>query len=428
MPVEVSMPQLGESIAEGTLIKWHKKVGEKIQRDEPLFEISTDKVDTEVPAPEAGYLEKILVSEGETVPVHTIVCRISDSPPEEKEGQAETGTDRGVKTATPEKEKAASAASPASRSTPSDPPMSVGTEEKLSPLVRRLAAENDLDLTGVRGSGAAGRITKADVRRLINERKAAGLEKAPPDDRHEPVPGDGDRIEPMSVMRQRISDHMLLSRRTSAHVTTIFEVDMTPLRELKRSLGPRFEERHRARLTYLPFITRAVCKSLKKHPELNASIEGRNVHFHGVVNIGVAVALDGGLIVPVIREADRKTLVELALAVNDVARRARSKELHPEEVQGGTFTITNPGVFGSLIGTPIINQPQVAILCIGAIQKRPVVLPENDAIAVRSMAYFSLTFDHRLIDGAMADRFLAHVKGTLEHADFEGLSGMKHFV
>jgi 2-oxoglutarate dehydrogenase E2 component (dihydrolipoamide succinyltransferase) len=261
----------------------------------------------------------------------------------------------------------------------------------------------------VEGSGTSGRVTKEDLLRHINRRQAAASHGAVPTATPE------DRLEPMSVMRARIAEHMIASRRTSAHVSTIFEVDMTAIEARRASLLGKFEAEHGVKLTYLPFIIEAVAAKLQRFPLLNASVEGNNVRFHGKVNIGVAVALDDGLIVPVIRDADAKDLLELARAVVDLAGRARSKKLHPDEVQGGTFTITNPGVFGSLIGTPIIHQPQVGILCVGAIKRRPVVLPETDAIAIRSMAYLSLSFDHRLIDGAVADRFMAEVVAALEN-------------
>jgi 2-oxoglutarate dehydrogenase E2 component (dihydrolipoamide succinyltransferase) len=418
---------MGESLAEGTLVKWYKKVGDSVRRDEPLFEISTDKVDTEVPSSADGYVLKVLVKEGETVPVHTVVCLLGDGTPAEdraKPGPESKRTSEGGGAAPPVgRGGAKTSSSPVESPGGGDSASSVtrsreagGREtrllEKSSPLVRRLAAEHGIDLKTVRGTGTDGRVTKDDILRSIEERKTTPSREASPAALEA---GElEERIEPMSVMRQRIADHMVLSRKTSAHVTSVFEVDMTGVRALKDSLLAEFEKRHHTRLTYLPFIVQAVARALRRFPLLNAAVEGKNIHYHGEVNLGVAVALDDGLIVPVVRNADRKDLPALAKAINDLAQRARSRQLKPDEVQGGTFTITNPGVFGSLIGTPIINQPQVGILCVGAIQKRPVVLPGTDAIAVRSMVYLSLTFDHRLVDGAVADRFLAEVKSTLE--------------
>jgi pyruvate dehydrogenase E2 component (dihydrolipoamide acetyltransferase) len=405
---EVRMPQMGESIAEGTLVKWHKKVGEKVKRDELLFEISTDKVDTEVPAPHEGYLLEVLVKEGETVPVHTVVCLLGASArpdgsvdPASKElssapaskAQSEGGAPR------PHQRSVRSENVPAKPAAASESRL----KEKSSPLVRRLAAEHGIDLSQLGGSGTSGRVTKEDILREI-----AGLQTGPVNALAD------DRVEPMSAMRQRIAEHMLASRRASAHVSTIFEVDMTEVRARKDSLAKEYKKLHAVKLTYMPFIVQAVARGLTKFPALNASVEGKNVRYHAQINVGIAVALDEGLIVPVVQQADKGTLVDIARSINDLALRAREKRLQPAEVQGGTFTITNPGVFGGLIGTPIINQPQVGILCIGAIQKRPIVLPDTDTIAARSMAFFSLSFDHRLIDGAVADRFLAEVKSILE--------------
>ncbi len=428
MTVEVPMPQMGESIAEGTLVKWHKAVGDRVKRDETLFEISTDKVDTEVPSPQNGYLVKVLVREGETVPVHTIVCVLGDAAPSDLEplerspgeggtGKTDAGTARvaGPGAATNAGAVAAevAGATTGAAATTTAAALDRGREsrlrEKSSPLVRRLAAEHGIELGQLTGSGVEGRVTRDDMLRILAEREARGpIKPSAAEAARE------DRVEPLSVMRQRIAEHMVLSRRTSAHVSSIFEVDMTLIRALKSSLARQYEEKHQVKLTYMPFILHAVAQALTKFPVLNASIDGKNVHYHGAVNIGVAVALEEGLIVPVVHDADRKDLAALARSVSDLAKRARAKQLKPDEVQGGTFTVTNPGVFGSLMGTPIINQPQVGILCVGAITKRAVVLPDTDAIAVRSMAFFSLTFDHRLVDGSVADRFLAEVKSELE--------------
>ncbi|MBI4606149.1 MAG: 2-oxo acid dehydrogenase subunit E2 [Planctomycetes bacterium] len=434
---EVPMPQMGESIAEGTLVKWHKKVGDKVLRDEPLFEISTDKVDTEIPAPQDGYLLRVLVKEGETVPVHTTVCVIGDGSAPEQAGDAgeareareeqeardaQVGADgrrSAASTASTIAGKAdapvatrtsGSAESPAAASATAATTAEEGLRARSSPLVRRLAAEHGIDLATLAGSGTAGRVTKEDILRRIEETRAGAAT---------PAPGSTeDRVEPMTVMRQQIAEHMLASRRTSAHVTSVFEVDMTEVRAARDALAPGILERHGVKLTYMPFIVQAAARSLRRFPDINASVEGKSVRYHDDVNIGVAVALDEGLIVPVLRQADRKSISETAVAIADLAQRARSKRLRPEEVRGGTFTITNPGVFGSLFGTPIIHQPQVAILGVGAVTKRAVVLEDADAIAVRSMAFLSLSFDHRLIDGALADRFLADLKAGLEKGGF----------
>ncbi|HVR76022.1 MAG TPA: dihydrolipoamide acetyltransferase family protein [Planctomycetota bacterium] len=420
--LSVPMPQMGESIAEGTLVKWFKQVGDKVKRDEPLFEISTDKVDTEVPSPRDGFLLRVLVKEGETVPVRTVVCILGDKPaagagPETNSAPGGAASEAGPPRATSGARNAPPVVAPrggrgkaaVSAEEPAAASRGARLREKSSPLVRRLAAEHGVEITDVTGTGAEGRVTREDILNHISKRGSKTPREAAPVE---------DRLEPMSHMRLRIAEHMVSSRKTSAHVTSVFEVDMTATRARKDSLAPTFEERHKVKLTYLPFVIRAVTTALRKFPALNASIEGKSVRYHAGIHLGVAVALDDGLIVPVIRNADRQDLAELARSLGDVASRARSKNLKPEDVQGGTFTITNPGVFGTLIGTPIISQPQVAILCLGAVVKRPVVLPGTDAIAIRSMAYLSLSYDHRLVDGAMADRFLADVRFTLEEAVF----------
>jgi pyruvate dehydrogenase E2 component (dihydrolipoamide acetyltransferase) len=463
--VEVSMPQMGESIAEGTLVKWHKKVGDKVRRDEPLFEISTDKVDTEVPSPSDGYVVRILVKEGETVAVHTVVGLIGESPAVVLQG-AEPPRDARAPAAevapvalAPDEPARREGADNADFATIAPPRFSPHEErsprlgllrERSSPLIRRLAAEKGVDLSRITGTGIAGRVTKEDLLHHLEEAgteapaaaepACAAIDSSPRPEApavarpaEEPGPakvetspepdlleGQGS-VEPLSVMRQRIAEHMVLSRRTSPHATTLFEVDMTAVRQLKDWLAPQLRERHQIHLTYMPFLVQAVARALRQHPALNASVEGKNVRFHAAINMGIAVALEHGLVVPVIRDADKKDILGLAQSLSSLSRRARSKELVPEDVRGGTFTITNPGVFGSLLGMPIIHQPQVAILCIGAVQKRPVVLPGTDAITVRSMAYLSLTFDHRLIDGAMADKFLAQIKSTLESGSFTGI-------
>jgi pyruvate dehydrogenase E2 component (dihydrolipoamide acetyltransferase) len=446
--IDVVMPQMGESIAEGTLSKWLKKVGDTVKRDEPMFEISTDKVDAEIPSPSTGVIAEILVTEGQTVPVQTVVARL------------ETDVAAGVGAATPAPApvaaSAAATAAPASdarnvsggagapprkENTPTPPPPSHqsnapattsahgnGTssfEERLrtksSPLVRRMAADHGVELSALQGSGISGRVTKRDLLEYLESgpktpaRPAAGVPAV-----HAgplPEPWAGDRVEPMSKMRQLISEHMVMSRHTSAHVSSFFEVDFTRISRIRAKHRAEFEQATGEKLTYLPFIIKATVDGLRAHPVVNASVRGTEVIYRKQVNVGIAVALDWGLIVPVIKNADNLSLTGLTRTLNDLANRARSKRLDPREVQDGTFTITNPGVFGSLIGTPIINQPQVGILCIGAIEKRPKVIagPDGeDVIAIRTCAYLSLSFDHRIVDGADADRFMAFVKKSLE--------------
>lgn len=428
---DVVMPQMGESIVEGTLTKWLKKVGDHVERDEPLFEISTDKVDTEIPSPAAGTLTEILAQEGQTVQVNAVVARIGD------------GAAAPAPAPAPVQEDAPKAAEPAPAPAPAPveearpveveaPAPAPAAEEDLagpvSPLVRRMARENNIDLKTVKGTGAGGRITKADLEAIIGN----GLEPvaapapapapvpvpAPATAAAEPAPATRPtpprtRVEPMSIMRAKIAEHMVHSKRTSAHVTTVHRVDMTRIAKVRAKAKDEFQQRYGYGLTYLPFITRAAVEALRQFPIVNASIEGNNVLYHNDVNIGIAVALENGLIVPVIRNADEKNVVGLQRSIVDLAARARSRQLKPDEVQGGTFSITNFGSFGSLFATPVINQPQVAILGVGAIEKAPVVI--DDAIAIRHMAYLALTFDHRLIDGALADQFCQKVKAVLEN-------------
>ena len=396
--VDVVMPQMGESIVEGTLTKWLKKLGDRVERDEPLFEISTDKVDTEIPAPAAGVLAGTLVEEGQTVAINTVVARID-----------ETGS---AVVASPPPE-------PPAPQPPATPPQPEPTPEPVaeapvaetagpvSPLVRRMAREHNLDLREVKGTGAGGRVSKQDVEAYLAQREAA---PAAPPARAESAKV---RVEPMSVMRSRIAEHMVLSQRTSAHVTTVHKMDLTRVAKIRARQKAEVQARHGFSLTYLPFVMRAAAEALRAFPLANASIEGANIVFHGEINIGVAVALDNGLIVPVIRNADEMSVLGLQRAIVDLAARARSRQLKPDEVQGGTFSITNFGSFGSLFGTPVINQPQVAILGVGAVEKTPVVI-DDDAIAIRSISLIGLTFDHRLIDGAYADQFLGKVKSVLE--------------
>jgi 2-oxoglutarate dehydrogenase E2 component (dihydrolipoamide succinyltransferase) len=429
--MDVVMPQMGESIVEGTLTKWLKKAGDRVERDEPLFEISTDKVDTEIPSPAAGTLSAVLVEEGKTVAINTVVARIDEA--------------GGAAAAAPQAEPAAAAApapepapatEPVAQAAPPAPPepeaVEVPAEEPagpLSPLVRRMARENNIDLKQVRGSGAGGRITKQDLEAHLAQRAApappapaapAAAAAAPPPPVAPPpaaplprAEAAKVRVEPMSAMRARIAEHMLASRRTSAHVTTMHKVDMTRVAKIRARNKAEVQARYGFSLTYLPFITRAACEALRAFPLANASIEGTNIIFHNEINVGIAVALEAGLIVPVIRNADQKNVLGLQHSIVDLATRARSRQLKPDEVQGGTFSITNFGSYGSLFGTPIINQPQVAILGVGAVEKTPVVT-DDDAIAIRSIALIGLTFDHRLIDGAYADQFMNKMKAALE--------------
>ena len=420
------MPQMGESIAEGTLSKWLKKVGDEVKRDEPIFEISTDKVDAEIPAPAAGVLAEIIVKEGETVAVQTVVARL------ETEKGAAIG--KGEAPAAPQRE-ITPAPVPTRQPTPA-PAIAAShggngnsfeerVRTKSSPLVRKIAAEHGVNIASLSGSGVAGRVTKRDILGFIESGAPVagartGVGGGAPPARHAlplPEPWAGDVVEPMSKMRALISDHMVSSRQTSAHVTSLIEIDFTRVARIRAQKRAEFEASTGQKLTYMPFIIKAVTQGLRAFPVVNSSVAGTNIIYRKQINIGVAVALDWGLIVPVIKRADDLSLSGITRALNDLAARARSKKLSPEEVQEGTFTITNPGVFGSLMGTPIINQPQVAIMGVGAIEKRTKVLPGadgEDTIAIRTCAYFSLSFDHRVIDGAVADQFLAFVKKTIE--------------
>ena len=455
MRVDVIMPQMGESIAEGTLTRWLKKPGDKVARDEPIFEISTDKVDAEIPSPAAGTLAEIKVQEGQTVPINTVVAQIETeagavaaagktSPPAPVEvtpapapaRQAAAtppgdGKERSAKPA-PGPPPPAYAAPPAgARDVPKAASLigSGASVEELrrvrsSPVVRKIAQEHSIDISRIPGTGVSGRVTKNDILKVIEgggpgrgaTATAPGASRAPA-----PVFAPGERVTvvPMGAMRKKIAEHMIVSRRTSAHVTTVFEVDMSRVMKLRAEHQQAFQERHGVKLTPTPFMVKAAVEALKVFPDLNASIDGDTIVYKKDINIGIAVALDWGLIVPVVKHADDLSLSGIAKTVTDLAERARSKRLTPDEVQGGTFTITNPGSFGSLFGTPIINQPQVAILGVGAIQKRVVVV--DDAIAIRPMVYLALSFDHRLIDGAVADQFVAHLKSTLQEGKFTGI-------
>ena len=438
------MPQMGESIAEGTLSKWLKKVGDQVKRDEPIFEISTDKVDAEIPSPSNGIIAEILVTEGQTVPVQTVVARLetdvnaSISAPAAAPAPAVAAS---APAAAPAAAASASAA-PAAPATPAAPAVAASgggnggsfeerVRTKSSPLVRRMAAEHGVEISALSGSGIAGRVTKKDlVEFLESGAKAPSAPAGTPAVAaggngggrvvHEgplPEPWAGDRVEPMSKMRALISEHMVMSKHTSAHVSSIFEVDFTRITRIRQKNRASFEQQTGEKLTYMPFVIKAVTDALRAVPILNASVRGKDIIYRKPINIGVAVALDWGLIVPVIKNADNLSLTGLTRSLNDLAARARSKRLDPREVQDGTFTITNPGVFGSLVGTPIINQPQVGILCLGTIEKRPKVITGadgEDTIAIRTCSFISLSFDHRVVDGADADRFMSLVKKGLE--------------
>ncbi len=435
--VDVLMPQMGESIAEGTLSKWLKKLGDEVKRDEPLFEISTDKVDAEIPAPAAGVLAEIKVQEGQTVPVQTLVAVL-----ETEQGAAVSKPAAAPAPApaapTPEPPKAAPAPKPAPpppapRPEPPAPRAGDGdggvmtAEQRLrtksTPLVRKIAAEHSVDISRIPGSGYAGRVTKQDILGYIERAPAAAPTAprsplaAPGAIEHPTVePWPGDRVEPWSRIRKITADHMVMSRRVSAHVASFFEVDYTRVAQLRAKAKGGYAERG-VNLTFLAFIAKACAENLRKHPVVNAAVSGDSTIYRADVNIGIAVALDWGLIVPVIKHADELSLIGIARAINDLGERARTKKLSPDDIQRGTFTITNPGGFGPFAGIPIINQPQVAILGVGAIEKRPKVVTGADgteSIAIRTMGMLTMSYDHRVVDGADGDRFLADVKQLLQ--------------
>jgi pyruvate dehydrogenase E2 component (dihydrolipoamide acetyltransferase) len=492
MATEVVMPQMGESIAEGTITKWLKQVGDHVDRDEPLFEISTDKVDAEIPAPAAGTLTEIRFKEGDTVEINTVVAVLDGAaagaaepttqteaataadetgkteaqppveakpadvaPPQAKtEAAAATGAEVEPAPSAPaaaasteassskavEAERADATAPAAATTTTGNGSGAAATAEELrrtksSPLVRKIAEEHGVDIARLEGTGLSGRVTKNDILSFIESgspaaasgakvqtaRAASGSAIQEPPAATPVKPAEGDRVEQMSVMRKKIAEHMVQSRRTSAHVTTVYEIDMTRIAKLREQNKKSFAERTGTKLSYMPFIFQAVNSALRKFPVFNAQVSGDQIIYKRDINLGMAVALDWGLIVPVIKRADDLSISGLARVANDLAERARTKQLKPDEVGGGTFTITNPGVFGGLFGTPIINQPQLAILGVGKIEKRAKVLTTADGedyIAIRSLAYFALSFDHRVIDGADAERFLAYVKEQLEAGDF----------
>ena len=456
MSTDVVMPQMGESIFEGTITKWLKKPGDKVERDEPLFEISTDKVDAEIPSPSAGVLKEIKVTEGQTVPIQTVVAVIDGAgaavatpAPVPAKSVAPTPVPAPAAVAPPPPPSPKPAAPVPAASTPAAAPQrAAGERIHSSPLVRRMASEHGIDLAAIQGTGAGGRISKQDIEAVIaaGGTQAAARSGAAPAAPSRPTPPPSApaamppppavsggqihvafesavprekiyfgnyQIEPMSNMRQRIAEHMVASKRVSAHVYSVDEVDMTKVAALRAKSKDEFEKRYETKLTFMPFFVKAAVAGLRAYPTMNASLDGTNVVLHKEINIGIAVALDWGLIVPVVKGADEKNVLGIQRTLNDLAERARSKKLKPEEVQEGTFSITNPGVFGGLFGLPVISQPNVGILGLGAIEKRPVVI--NDSIAIRSMCYVTLSYDHRVVDGAVAHQFLHKLKETLEN-------------
>jgi len=439
MAFDVVMPQMGESIAEATVLKWHRQVGDMIAKDDTLYEISTDKVDAEIPAPAAGTLLEILVEVNATVPVGTVVARIGDAS-EKPAGISSPGT-------APAATMAAPAAVTSHTPEEDDNSLEGRLRTKSSPLVREMAKQHGVDLARVQGSGQAGRVTKEDLEVYLTKGPATtpspvnpapilpaihdpsaptmgltpALAVAPAPSMPAFAVGERVKVEPMSRMRKIIADNMVASRRTSAHVYTVFEIDMTHVAQLRNKHKQAFEAQFGSKLSFMPFVMMAACKALRAYPVANASVDGDNVVYKQDINLGVAVSLDWGLIVPVVKNADMMNLGGLARSLNDLAERARTKQLKPDEISGGTFTITNPGVYGDTFGLPIINQPQVAIQGVGAIVKRPVVItgPDGtDFIAIRQMMFSSLGFDHRIIDGAIGDLFMAFVKKELETSTF----------
>jgi len=431
MPTDIIMPQMGESIVEGTITKWLKKPGDKVQRDEPLFEISTDKVDAEIPAPASGVLQEIKVTEGTTVGVNTIVGTIA------AEGEAAKPAASPAKSApAPEKpaEKSSAGVPPAvaeasrprslePEPTPAPQPGGDDEEARSSPLVRKIAREHGISLSQVSGTGLGGRITKQDIQSFIDNQSSAPAASTPPPTASTPAarpaapaPFPGDLV-PLTKMRQLIAKHMIESRRTSAHVHCMYEVDFTRIVNIRAKNKNGFEQRHGARLTFMPFFVRAAVMALQQWPIINASLEGDNIRYHRQINVGIAVALDWGLIVPVLKNSGDLNFLGLQRGITDLGERARTKKLKPEDVEGSTFTVTNPGQFGAVFGLPIINQPNSAIMGVGGITKMPLVITDKDgtdSIAIRSVVHLTLGYDHRLIDGAVADQFMAQVKKNLE--------------
>jgi 2-oxoglutarate dehydrogenase E2 component (dihydrolipoamide succinyltransferase) len=471
MATDVVMPQMGESIFEGTITKWLKKPGDKVERDEPLFEISTDKVDAEIPSPSAGVLKEIKVKEGQTVPINTVVATIdaagtaaaapAAAPASAPAPKAEAPKPPAVPAPPPAARPAPAPVTPISVAPAAAAPAREGARIHSSPLVRRMAKEHGIDLASIPGTGAAGRITKEDMETAIagggvSSPVAAPAAPAysasaaaappprpaavpPPPVAPAPLAGPGGaaahgtqyvpalqlgvprerlyfgnyEVEPLSTMRMKIAEHMVASKHVSPHVYSVDEIDMTKIASLRAKSKDEFEKQYGTKLTFMPFFVKAAVAGLRAYPTLNSSLDGTNVVRHKEINIGIAVALDWGLIVPVVKNADEKNILGIQRTMNDLAERARSKKLRPEEVQEGTFSITNPGVFGGLFGLPVISQPNVGILGLGAIEKRPVVI--NESIAIRSMCYVTLSYDHRVVDGAVAHQFLHKVKDTLEN-------------
>ena len=417
------MPQMGESIAEGTIVRWIKKVGDVVDRDEPLFEISTDKVDAEIPSPAAGVLMDIAVKEGETVPVNSVVATIGaageklDTAPAGANGATGASGASGAQTSGSAAPVHSGTVAPLAAMAPVAEEDEGDDRQKSSPLVRRIAKEHNIDIGRIQGSGIGGRVTKQDILTFIDSGAAAAPIAARPAAEHPAVPvtrSVGDEVVPMSVMRKKIAEHMVVSKRTSAHVYSVFEVNYSRVDQIRKAKKEDYE-RSGAKLTFTSFIAKVVVDCLRKHKVINASLDGDNIIYRNDINLGIAVALENGLIVPVVKGAGEKNTLGLSKAIQDIADRARAKKLNPEEVHGGTFTITNPGNFGAQFGLPIINQPQVAILGVGTIEKRPVVV--DDAIGIRLMGFLTLGYDHRLVDGAVADQFMADVKKGIENFD-----------
>jgi pyruvate dehydrogenase E2 component (dihydrolipoamide acetyltransferase) len=449
MATEVTMPQMGESIAEGTVVRWIKKVGDSVDKDEPLFEISTDKVDAEIPSPGAGVLLEIRVKEGETVPINSVVALIGAA------GEKPAATAAATEPPAPVSDGTGSAATSATSApaAPSAPPETPGPEfpatpvaddsslegrirTKSSPVVRNIAREHGIDISGLSGSGISGRVTKKDIEAYVSSgakatpapsasapeelRRTSPTPPTPPTPPTSPAPpsskpfapGENVRIEPMGVMRKKIAEHMVMSLRTSPHVYSAYEVDFGRIDEIRKKKKAEYEAAG-LRLTYTAFIAKATVDVIRSFPFTNASIDGDNIVYKRDINLGIAVALDAGLIVPVIKNADERNMLGICRAIQDLSGRARSKQLKPDEVQGGTFTITNPGIFGATFGLPVISQPQVAILGVGTVEKRVVVV--DDMIAIRPICYLTLGYDHRLIDGADAGRFLQALKERLQN-------------
>jgi 2-oxoglutarate dehydrogenase E2 component (dihydrolipoamide succinyltransferase) len=431
MATDVIMPQMGESIAEGTVTKWLKKVGEHVARDEELLEISTDKVDTVIPSPAEGVITEIKVPEGETVPINTVIA-VLDGPAGGSATAAPSAEAPSAKAPSPPADAPAPAATPEPATDgevkPLSPVDAPSGRVLTSPLVKRIAREEGVDLRALHGTGMGGRVTRGDILDYVQQKKegtapaafSAGEPAAPaPQPAWQAQVWEGDRVEKMTQMRRLIAEHMTYSKRTSPHVYTMFEFDMTNIVELRKRERAAFEKTAGTKLTYMPFVAKAVVHALQRNPVVNASVRGDEVVYHKHVNLAIAVAIETGLIVPVVKRAEELSFVGLARAINDIAERARTKKLIPDDVTEGTFTITNPGVFGSLIGFAVINQPQVGILDMGAIVKRPVVIEADgqDTIGIRSMQLMSISYDHRVVDGAAADHFMNDLRDYLSGWD-----------